>query len=42
MPALIDLGYIEYHKGSSHKNPFDEGSYISGSASRFLATESLG
>jgi hypothetical protein len=41
MPALIDLGYIEYHKGSSHKNPFDEGSYISGSASRFLATESL-
>ena len=41
MPALIDLGYIEYFKGTNHKNPFDESSYLSGSASRFLATESL-
>ena len=41
MPALIDLGYIEYFKGSNFKNPFDEGRYLSGSASRFLATESL-
>ena len=31
MPALIDLGYVEYFKGR----------YLSGSASRFLATESL-
>ena len=41
MPALIDLGYVEYFKGSNYKNPFDEGRYLSGSASRFLATESL-
>ena len=41
MPVLIDLGYVEYFKGSNYKNPFDEGRYLSGSASRFLATESL-
>lgn len=41
IPVLIDLEYIKYYKGSNHKNPFDEGSYISGSASRFMATESL-
>ncbi|MGY8862678.1 MAG: hypothetical protein ACKVJ2_08600 [Pseudomonadales bacterium] len=41
MSVLIDLGYIEYFKGTNHKNPFDESSYLSGSASRFLATESL-
>ena len=41
MSVLIDLGYIEYFKGTNHKNPFDEGGYLSGSASRFLATESL-
>ena len=41
IPALIGLGYVDYHKGSSRKNPFDEGTYLQGLASRFKVTESL-
>ena len=41
MPALVDLCYIQYFKGTNHKNPFDEDGYLSGSASRFMATDSL-
>ena len=41
IPALIGLGFVEYHKGSSRKNPFDEGTYLQGLASRFKVTESL-
>lgn len=40
MPVLVELGYLEYFKGTNHKS-FDEGSYLSGEASRFLATDSL-
>ena len=41
IPALIELGYVDYHKGSSRKNPFEEGTYLKGLASRFKVTESL-
>lgn len=41
IPALIDLGYVEYHKGNNKKNPFEKGTYLSGLASRFKVTESL-
>jgi hypothetical protein len=40
MPVLQDLGYVDYHVGTNHQNPFDDG-YIAGSASRFRATKSL-
>ena len=41
MPVLVELGYIEYFKGTNHKQYFGEDGYRSGEASRFLATESL-
>jgi len=40
MPVLQDLGYVDYHVGTNHQSPFDDG-YFAGSASRFRATKSL-